>query len=433
MEMNAFEKMQMQAQMRPTAGFDAPDLAPVLACERTPTGWRGLTEDGEILNVHTTNGIPFDGSIAIARNGETIGYRHVPKQPSEGVIELYQQYFDRASLLLRANEPDRALVEIETAIGIVKTYRARFNRALILLSLGRWHEGFDEFAFCESAADAFMRPRYRAAIEYGMHPWQGQEIAGKRLLLIHDHGFGDSIMMLRYVPRLKAMGANVVLALPDELHRLAQQVAPVSGDLVDADYFCSLLMILHILKQGPGDIPTAPYLKVNSTLVHKWRIRIDERNKNIGIAWSTSKPHDGDYPRTVPLGEFTRALGREATLISVQQQGGAEADMLGIDRYQFEDFADCAALMSVLDEIVTIDTAALHLAGAIGHPRITLLLSHWASWRWLSPLYENVQFCRQDTPGDWESAFAKRERVLAVSKQQEDENDGSKDNAGRSD
>jgi len=61
-----------------------------------------------------------------------------------------------------------------------------------------------------------------------------------------------------------------------------------------------------------------------------------------------------------------------------------------------------------MDEIVTVDTAAVHLAGAIGHPRITLMLSHWASWRWQLPLYQNLRICKQTSPGDWESAFVAR-------------------------
>jgi ADP-heptose:LPS heptosyltransferase len=45
--------------------------------------------------------------------------------------------------------------------------------------------------------------------------------------------------------------------------------------------------------------------------------------------------------------------------------------------------------MTVLDEIVTVDTAAVHLGGALGHPKINLLLdTHWASWRWLAPWYK---------------------------------------------
>jgi ADP-heptose:LPS heptosyltransferase len=84
------------------------------------------------------------------------------------------------------------------------------------------------------------------------------------------------------------------------------------------------------------------------------------------------------------------------------------ADRWSVFNAPFDDFADCAALMSLMDEIVAVDTAAVHLAGAIGHPSITLLLSSWHSWRWLSPLYDNIRVLRQDTPNDWKSAFAKR-------------------------
>jgi hypothetical protein len=392
--------------------FDAPELPPVIACEQTVTGWRGLTEDGEILNVSTANGIPFNDSIAVARNGETIGYRHVPKQTSDGVIGQYQQRFDRSSLLLRANETERALIEIDAAIQIADTLRARHNRSLILLALGRWREGLDEFVHSETSSDALMRPCYRAAIEYGLRPWQGQEIAGKRLLLVHDHGFGDSIMILRYVPRLRAMGADVVMLMPPELVRLAAQVGTVTANtlrVIDADYFCPMLHLLQLLLIEPDDIPLAPYLKVDPHLRHKWVERIGgSKQKRIGVAWSVGVPHDGDYPRTMPLAVLTHELDKDADLASVQLQGSAEADVLGVRNYCFEDFADCAALMSLMDEIVTVDTAAVHLAGAIGHSKITLLLSHWASWRWLSPLYENIQICRQQSPGDWTSAFAQR-------------------------
>jgi ADP-heptose:LPS heptosyltransferase len=94
-------------------------------------------------------------------------------------------------------------------------------------------------------------------------------------------------------------------------------------------------------------------------------------------------------------------------LISVQQNAVEEAEALGVEHYRFEDFADAAVLMSCCDEIITIDTAAVHLAGAIGHPNVKLLLSHWHSWRWLSPLYQGISFCVQDGPGDWDSALAK--------------------------
>ena len=393
------------------ARFDAPDLTPVIATEITATGWRGLTQDGEILNVTThVNGAPVEipERLSIMRRGEIIGYRAVAK-PSEGVIETYQRHLVASNTLTRANEHARALEEIDAALIVAPTIVARFNRGIMLLAVGRWQEGFEELNHCERNSPVFMRPQYFAAVQRGLTPWYGENIAGKKLLLIHDHGFGDTLMMLRYVAQLKAMGAEVVLQMPPEMERLAAQVAPVTRELVDADYVCSIFLMMQYLRGLTAVITSDPYLHVDELLAQKWRQRIAKtERKRIGVAWSVGVAYQDDYPRSVPLGLFVKALAQEADLFSVQQQGAAEAAMLGVGHFQFDDFADCAALMSILDEIVTVDTAAVHLAGAIGHPHVSLLLSHWSSWRWQAPLYRNVRLCRQDSAGDWESAFAKR-------------------------
>jgi hypothetical protein len=397
----------MEQQQR-FAGFVADDLPPVIACELTALGWRGLTEDGEILNVKGMNGAPVRPSESlsiISAQGRELGFRAVkPSLSPPGLIECYSSHFSRAAQLMRSNEAAAALDEANAAVALAPTLRARFNRAFILLALGRWREGFAEYADCEQHP-LLMRPLSRVAIGHGLRLWQGEDIAGKRLLLIHDHGFGDSIMALRYVATLKAMGADVLLLMPRELERLAAQCAPVIDDFEDADYFCSMLLLLHALAVMPDNIPLAPYLRPDLGLVEKWRKHIDRNRKTIGLAWSVGVTYANDYPRAIPVEMLAAALAGIA-LYSVQIQEAYEAERCGIASFPFEDFADCAAFMAVLDEIVSIDTAALHLAGAIGHKHITALLSHWASWRWLSPWYENITFCRQRAPGDWQGALA---------------------------
>ena len=46
-----------------------------------------------------------------------------------------------------------------------------------------------------------------------------------------------------------------------------------------------------------------------------------------------------------------------------------------------KDFADTAALLAKLDLLVTVDTAAAHLAGALGVATY-LLLPYCPDWRW---------------------------------------------------
>jgi ADP-heptose:LPS heptosyltransferase len=73
-------------------------------------------------------------------------------------------------------------------------------------------------------------------------------------------------------------------------------------------------------------------------------------------------------------------------------------------------FADFAARIAGLDLLITVDTAAAHLAGALGIPAYVLLPYLGADWRWLkdrsdSPWYPSLKLFRQPMPGDWDGAL----------------------------
>jgi len=73
------------------------------------------------------------------------------------------------------------------------------------------------------------------------------------------------------------------------------------------------------------------------------------------------------------------------------------------------DFADTAALLSLMDLVISIDSAVAHLAGALARP-IWLLLPFSAEWRWLtvradSPWYPTMRLFRQPAPGDWDGVL----------------------------
>ena len=75
------------------------------------------------------------------------------------------------------------------------------------------------------------------------------------------------------------------------------------------------------------------------------------------------------------------------------------------------DFADTAAIISLLDVVVSVDTAVAHLAGAMGRP-VVILLPHAADFRWMrdrddSPWYPTAKLLRQPAFGDWDSVIAR--------------------------
>jgi hypothetical protein len=70
-----------------------------------------------------------------------------------------------------------------------------------------------------------------------------------------------------------------------------------------------------------------------------------------------------------------------------------------------KDFDDTSAIIDLLDVLLCVDTAALHVAGALEKPA-ALLLPYSADWRWmqqgdLTDWYKTVKLYRQTLPGDW--------------------------------
>ncbi len=382
-------------QLSAYAGFgEPPALEPaVLIRESTMTGWRGLSAEGEILDVTADKAVD---ELIINAGGALVGTAKLPEH-SYGEIDRYLMRYNGAQSALRMNEPDNALTWINEALKIAPTTTARHTRALILLTLGDWREGFGELMFCERYSPLFIRPLHRQAIALNLRPWNGEAINGKRILLVHDHGLGDTIMCLRYVRALQNMGAEVVLLLPQVLQRLAYDagfdVTANTLRVIEADYFCSFLHLLGLLNITPDKVTPEQYLFSNSDLAdRKWGAQFPDINRpRIGVAWSVGVHHENDYPREISLGRLRAMLPHDAEIHSVQVQDREEAARHNVITHEFEDLADCAAFMMHMDEIVSIDTAALHLAGALGHPHVTGLLSPWHSWRWLAKWYPDVR------------------------------------------
>jgi hypothetical protein len=160
-------------------------------------------------------------------------------------------------------------------------------------------------------------------------------------------------------------------------------------------------------------------------LVTQWRQRLEDwcgpGTFKVGICWQGNPRHKWDRHRSVPLAQF-RPLARVPGVCLVSLQRGAGAEQLGAagSRLAAVDpgaghneeltFQDTAALLRCLDLVVAVDTAAAHLAGALGMP-VWLALAQIVDWRWLdsrddSPWYPSMRLFRQKRVGDWEPVFA---------------------------
>jgi hypothetical protein len=85
---------------------------------------------------------------------------------------------------------------------------------------------------------------------------------------------------------------------------------------------------------------------------------------------------------------------------------------------ELKDFADTAALIANLDLVIAVDTAVVHLAGAMGKP-VWTLLPYVPDWRWLlqrqdSPWYPSMRLFRHPSRGDWDSVITRVAEALSL-------------------
>jgi hypothetical protein len=300
------------------------------------------------------------------------------------------------------------------AISLRDNAYARWNRSQARLSVGDFEAFGDDFAARWTLFADIVSARGRAILDR-LPRWRGEDITRKRLLLVHEQGFGDSIMLLRFLPMLRRMGIKLALEMPPPLHLLALQFAPLGEH---GDVACPMFDILNNLAIMPPDVPSAPYLMVPPSLRQEWAQRIGPKSRRrIGIAWTyglanaviPSHLEPRDFLRAVRLAEFLELLDADdCEIFSLQKQEGDLARAHGVRAFDFVDFADVAALGSLMDAVVSIDTAAVHAVAASGHPNVSVMLPYLSSWRWLGkPIwYPHVRRCQQTAPGDWASAFA---------------------------
>lgn len=292
--------------------------------------------------------------------------------------------------------------------------------ACVELARGYYGEGF-----------RLMEARYRMPelahsmnISLMQHSrWNGQSLAGKQLLVHGEQGLGDMVMMARYLPLLRAQGAQLVMDGRAEASSLMADNFPyckfVAADIHSQlsepfDYWTGIMSLPYHFKTTADNVPsTDQYLAVPDEQAIYWQKRIqdlagDPTSRRIGIAWSGNPGHRADKRRSMPF-ELIRAFvikHPEIRFFSLQTDAPLNYPNNFISLAdELITLADTAAAIASMDLIISIDTSVIHLAGALGR-QAWLLLPHRYEWRWglegeTNCWYRSVLVLRQQQPGDW--------------------------------
>jgi Tfp pilus assembly protein PilF len=295
-----------------------------------------------------------------------------------------------------------------------------YNWSLLMNLLGRPNEAW-----------AGWEQRFRSGAvpprPFRQPQWGGEPLAGRRLLVHSEQGLGDVIQFVRYLPGIEG---SAVFETPARLARLLRSNPRFPPILADTDPVPPTDLVVPLMSL-PARTRVAqmepPYLFAEADRVAHWRSVIGDGGFRIGIAWQGYSGRHEDKGRSVALAAFAPLAALPGVrLISLQKGEGEE--QIGLAPFTVETlpnldagqdaFIDTAAVMAVVDLVVTSDTSIAHLAGALGRP-VWVALRKVPDWRWLlgrtdSPWYPSMRLFRQEVEGDWDSVFQAMAREVGT-------------------
>lgn len=304
------------------------------------------------------------------------------------------------------SSPEIALPAHRRAVRLAPQ-RADFhtNLAHSLLGLGHFSEGFGEWEWrTQSPPRDFLEPR-----------WQGETLHGQTLLIHAEQGYGDSLQFARYVPLAAARGGRVIIETRDPLKGLLGRLPGVAATTrwnAPLPPFDRQIPLPSLAALLPFPESSTPYLTADPERISLWRPRLAMQgvrpaSRKIGVVWS-GNPRSVDPRRALPL-DLIRDLAanhRDCQFFGLQREFAEEDADFPQWGAEIGDFDDLAAAMTLLDLVISVDTAAAHLAGALGLP-VWVLLHSAADWRWwgrkpeTTAWYPTARLFRQQQPGDW--------------------------------
>jgi tetratricopeptide (TPR) repeat protein len=384
---------------------------------------KALELDPEHVAAHSNLGVVWrdednlEAAEALCRRALELDPNHAPSHLNLGsVLHDRGKLEDAEAACRRALALKPNFAEAHYNLGVLRLLRGDFEAG--------WREYEGRFGFGPRVPEPAL-PR-----------WDGSELKGRTILVTREQGLGDALHFVRYVSLLKQRGATVVFVCPPPLRALLSGCAGIDHLIdqlpspVTCDCFVPLISLPRLVGTTLETIPAdVPYLFPNSERLEHWqRVLSDLTGFNVGICWQGNPGNRNDRRRSVPLQQF-EPLARVPGVHLVSLQVGVGVEQLEAvtgrwpitdlgSRFDIASFADAAAVLLGLDLLVSVDTALVHLAGALGAPT-WLALPFVPDMRWLlgrndSPWYPTIRLFRQERAGDWTSVFKRMAAALGA-------------------
>lgn len=386
-------------------------------------------------------------SVSVQEAGDAQGAVDLCREAIAISPQAAEPYAYLGTALEKIGQRDQAIEQYRKSIDMHPSYPlAHTNLGLTLLQMGKFEEGWRQFEWrWETDALKGMRRRFNKPRWDGTSwsAWPGRDDREQGTLLLHaEQGIGDSILFVRFARHAAARGWRVVFECHRKLCRLlrsndlgiAQIIEPFdhAPPTVEFDAYVPIASLPLILDEmdprTSAAVACGPYLRADPGLQQIWKDRVgvdggDDAIK-VGLVWAGNPAHINDHNRSIALSQlaplvragvrfFSLQVGQAAAQASSPPPGMELVDLTS----RIEDFADTAALLAEMDLLISVDTAAAHLAGAMGKP-VWILLPFSPDWRWMldredSPWYPGARLFRQTERGQWEAPIQAMADALA--------------------
>ncbi len=294
----------------------------------------------------------------------------------------------------------------------------RYDLAESLLLLGQFTRGWKEYRY------RYSLPHTRMIERKVQKPrWNGRPIPGKTLLIFDEQGFGDSFQFIRLVEQAKKRSqARIILEVNPESLSLyqrciaADQIIP-RGTLIPAfDHYSELMTLPDLLGLQPEHLPlTTRYLTPDANKVAFWKEKLRHiPSPRVALVWAGRPEHLNDQNRSTSLSQLAPLAIPGVQFLALQKgPASRQADTPpdGMALHALSDaitsFEDTAAILTLVDLLISVDSSPVHLAGALGCPT-WVMLPFIPEWRWQTerldtPWYPDVRLFRQPAADDWRS------------------------------
>lgn len=331
----------------------------------------------------------------------------------------------RGVALMELGREAEGLGSLDGALGIDPSHGlARYHRALAALRAERYAEGWPDYELRLLSED---RPQRRFAAP----PWDGSSLAGRSILVYAEQGLGDEIMFASCLPDVVRTADRCTIECSPKLAPIYARSFPAAriraGSQFDStdwardqafDFATPIGSLALHLRQRAEDFPkTSGYLRADPERTAAWRARLAALGPGpwIGLAWRGGSTRSRGSARSVPSDALTPLLEIPSVRFASLQHDAATGELASLGERaggrltQFPealvDYDETAALVAALDLVISVQTAVIHLAGALGRP-VWVMLPLVTEWRYGSTgermrWYPSMRLFRQTRGSEW--------------------------------